>query len=147
MKTGTPPRVDGRSLDYTKMELQPGDEEPSKFSYTDTKPSKKDDSKCFDNPDNMFEKATNMFLEKGYVNNKCLKLFRKAIKKYSKYDTNLVSTPLSWIKWNYIQALITKGNISKAIEKLNALLKDNLFNGPNHNQIYTLIGILERDIG
>ncbi|MDZ4844437.1 MAG: tRNA uridine-5-carboxymethylaminomethyl(34) synthesis enzyme MnmG [Chitinophagales bacterium] len=38
MKTGTPPRVDGRSLDYTKMEVQPGDENPGKFSYTDTKP-------------------------------------------------------------------------------------------------------------
>ncbi len=37
MKTGTPPRVDGRSLDYTKMELQNGDENPSKFSYTNTK--------------------------------------------------------------------------------------------------------------
>jgi tRNA uridine 5-carboxymethylaminomethyl modification enzyme len=35
MKTGTPPRVDGRSLDYSKMEEQPGDEIPSKFSYTD----------------------------------------------------------------------------------------------------------------
>lgn len=38
MKTGTPPRIDGRSLDYTKMEEQPGDEIPSKFSYTDTPP-------------------------------------------------------------------------------------------------------------
>ncbi|MDG1429273.1 MAG: tRNA uridine-5-carboxymethylaminomethyl(34) synthesis enzyme MnmG [Crocinitomicaceae bacterium] len=37
MKTGTPPRVDGRSLDYSKMEEQFGDEEPSKFSFTDTK--------------------------------------------------------------------------------------------------------------
>jgi tRNA uridine 5-carboxymethylaminomethyl modification enzyme len=37
MKTGTPPRVDGRSLDYSKMEEQPGDENPSKFSYKDTK--------------------------------------------------------------------------------------------------------------
>jgi tRNA uridine 5-carboxymethylaminomethyl modification enzyme len=36
MKTGTPPRVDGRSLDYSKMELQDGDDTPSKFSYTDT---------------------------------------------------------------------------------------------------------------
>lgn len=36
MKTGTPPRVDGRSLDYSKMEIQPGDENPSKFSYADT---------------------------------------------------------------------------------------------------------------
>lgn len=33
MKTGTPPRVDGRSLDYSKMEEQPGDENPAKFSY------------------------------------------------------------------------------------------------------------------
>ncbi len=38
MKTGTPPRVDGRSLDYSKMEVQPGDEIPGKFSYTDTPP-------------------------------------------------------------------------------------------------------------
>ncbi|MHA4737296.1 tRNA uridine-5-carboxymethylaminomethyl(34) synthesis enzyme MnmG [Dyadobacter sp. MSC1_007] len=41
MKTGTPPRVDGRSLDYSKMEEQPGDENPGKFSYTDTKPLSK----------------------------------------------------------------------------------------------------------
>ena len=33
MKTGTPPRVDGRSLDFSKMEEQPGDENPDKFSY------------------------------------------------------------------------------------------------------------------
>ena len=38
MKTGTPPRVDGRSLDYSKMEVQPGDEPVGKFSYTDTPP-------------------------------------------------------------------------------------------------------------
>lgn len=36
MKTGTPPRIDGRSLDYSKMEEQPGDENPQKFSYLDT---------------------------------------------------------------------------------------------------------------
>lgn len=35
LKTGTPPRVDGRSLDYSKMEEQPGDEEISGFSYLD----------------------------------------------------------------------------------------------------------------
>lgn len=35
MKTGTPPRVDGRSLDYSKMEVQYGDEKPEKFSYSD----------------------------------------------------------------------------------------------------------------
>ena len=39
MKTGTPPRVDGRSLDFSKMIEQPGDEDPQKFSYLDvTKP-------------------------------------------------------------------------------------------------------------
>ena len=39
MKTGTPPRVDGRSLDYSKMIEQPGDDNPEKFSYLDvTKP-------------------------------------------------------------------------------------------------------------
>jgi len=38
MKTGTPPRIDGRSLDYTKMEEQPGDENPGKFSFTNTLP-------------------------------------------------------------------------------------------------------------
>jgi tRNA uridine 5-carboxymethylaminomethyl modification enzyme len=35
MKTGTPPRVDGRSLDYSKMREEPGDAFPDKFSYTD----------------------------------------------------------------------------------------------------------------
>ena len=39
MKTGTPPRVDGRSLDYTKMNEEKGDERPAKFSYSPlTKP-------------------------------------------------------------------------------------------------------------
>ncbi len=41
MKTGTPPRIDGRSLDWEAMELQAGDETPSKFSYTDTPTLKK----------------------------------------------------------------------------------------------------------
>jgi tRNA uridine 5-carboxymethylaminomethyl modification enzyme len=36
MKTGTPPRVDGRSLDYSKMIVQPGDDVPEKFSFSDT---------------------------------------------------------------------------------------------------------------
>lgn len=36
LKTGTPPRIDGRSLDYTKMEVQDGDEEITGFSYLDT---------------------------------------------------------------------------------------------------------------
>jgi len=36
MKTGTPPRVDGRSLDYSVMEEQPGDKNPAKFSYLES---------------------------------------------------------------------------------------------------------------
>lgn len=36
MKTGTPPRVDGRSINFSKMEEQKGDENPLKFSYTET---------------------------------------------------------------------------------------------------------------
>jgi tRNA uridine 5-carboxymethylaminomethyl modification enzyme len=47
MKTGTPPRVDGRSLDYSKMIEQPGDENPEKFSYLpSTKPLTKQRS-CY----------------------------------------------------------------------------------------------------
>ncbi|HET6245319.1 MAG: tRNA uridine-5-carboxymethylaminomethyl(34) synthesis enzyme MnmG [Bacteroidetes bacterium] len=46
MKTGTPPRLDGRSLDYSKMEEQAGDEKPGKFSFTDTLYLKKQKS-CF----------------------------------------------------------------------------------------------------
>ena len=46
MKTGTPPRVDGRSLDYSKMEEQPGDPIPETFSYLDTKPLTKQRS-CY----------------------------------------------------------------------------------------------------
>jgi tRNA uridine 5-carboxymethylaminomethyl modification enzyme len=47
MKTGTPPRVDGRSLDYSKMSEQPGDVQPEKFSYLDiTKPLEKQRS-CY----------------------------------------------------------------------------------------------------
>jgi len=38
MKTGTPPRVDGRTLNYDRMEEQPGDVNPGKFSYTNTSP-------------------------------------------------------------------------------------------------------------
>lgn len=36
MKTGTPPRIDGRSLDYSRMEVQHGDENPGRFSYKNT---------------------------------------------------------------------------------------------------------------
>jgi tRNA uridine 5-carboxymethylaminomethyl modification enzyme len=46
MKTGTPPRVDGRSLDYSKMEEQPGDTKTEKFSFLDTTPLTKQRS-CY----------------------------------------------------------------------------------------------------
>lgn len=46
MKTGTPPRVDGRSLNYDLMEEQTGDENPMRFSYSDTAPLKKQRS-CY----------------------------------------------------------------------------------------------------
>ncbi|WP_339044165.1 tRNA uridine-5-carboxymethylaminomethyl(34) synthesis enzyme MnmG [Cardinium endosymbiont of Tipula unca] len=46
MKTGTPPRVDGRTLDYSKMEEQPGDDNPSTFSFINTIPLAKQKS-CF----------------------------------------------------------------------------------------------------
>jgi len=47
MKTGTPPRVDGRSLDYSKMEEQKGDEQPGKFSFSNQTSSLKEQRSCF----------------------------------------------------------------------------------------------------
>ena len=46
MKTGTPPRVDGRSLDYSKMIEQPGDENPQKFSYLNSSSPLKKQLSC-----------------------------------------------------------------------------------------------------
>ncbi len=46
MKTGTPVRIDGRSLDFSKMEEQKGDENPQKFSYLDT-PKLKEQRSCY----------------------------------------------------------------------------------------------------
>jgi tRNA uridine 5-carboxymethylaminomethyl modification enzyme len=63
MKTGTPPRVDGRSLDYSKMEEQLGDEHPEKFSYLDsTSPLQKQRS-CWITYTN---KAVHQTLETGF---------------------------------------------------------------------------------
>ncbi len=46
MKTGTPPRIDARSLDYSKMEEQKGDENPGKFSYSNKTTSLKKQLSC-----------------------------------------------------------------------------------------------------
>jgi tRNA uridine 5-carboxymethylaminomethyl modification enzyme len=46
LKTGTPPRVDGRSLDYTKMEVQDGDEEVVGFSYLPIERVKTKEQRC-----------------------------------------------------------------------------------------------------
>ena len=46
MKTGTPPRVDGRSLDFSKMIIQPGDDHPDKFSYSDETVPLKEQRPC-----------------------------------------------------------------------------------------------------
>ncbi len=63
MKTGTPPRIDGRSIDYSKMEEQKGDEDPGKFSFSrETEPPEKQLS-CYityTNPD------VHETLEKGF---------------------------------------------------------------------------------
>ncbi len=46
MKTGTPPRLDGRSIDYSKMEEQKGDENPGKFSFSDETSALKEQRSC-----------------------------------------------------------------------------------------------------
>ncbi len=54
MKTGTPPRVDGRSLRYDHMEEQPGDDDPGKFSYLDSTTPLQKQKSCwitYTNPD------------------------------------------------------------------------------------------------
>lgn len=62
MKTGTPPRVDGRSLDFSKMEEQKGDENPKKFSFTDT-PRLKNQRSCYITYTNSI---THEFLREGF---------------------------------------------------------------------------------
>ncbi len=48
LKTGTPPRVDGRSVDYSKLEVQEGDENPTPFSFmTETLPKQEDQLTCW----------------------------------------------------------------------------------------------------
>jgi tRNA uridine 5-carboxymethylaminomethyl modification enzyme len=62
MKTGTPPRLDGRSIHWDRMEEQPGDELPSKFSYSDTQPLK-EQRPCHITYTNL---KTHEALEKGF---------------------------------------------------------------------------------
>lgn len=47
MKTGTPPRIDGRTIDYTKLEEQKGDENPAHFSYFPEFQTKKKQLSCY----------------------------------------------------------------------------------------------------
>jgi tRNA uridine 5-carboxymethylaminomethyl modification enzyme len=63
MKTGTPPRVDGRSLDYSKMEIQYGDENPEKFSYDDSTTTLKEQRTCWITYTNKIVHST---LEEGF---------------------------------------------------------------------------------
>ncbi|MCE7055350.1 tRNA uridine-5-carboxymethylaminomethyl(34) synthesis enzyme MnmG [Algoriphagus sp. AGSA1] len=63
MKTGTPPRVDGRSLDYSKMEVQHGDENPEKFSYLDSTTPLKEQRTCWITYTN---KEVHASLEEGF---------------------------------------------------------------------------------
>jgi tRNA uridine 5-carboxymethylaminomethyl modification enzyme len=62
IKTGTPPRVDGRSINWDQLEEQPGDENPTKFSYSDTQPLTKQRS-CYIGYTNP---KTHAELEKGF---------------------------------------------------------------------------------
>ena len=62
MKTGTPPRIDGRSLNWDVMEIQPGDEQPGKFSFTDT-PALETQRPCHISFTN---KKTHEILKKGF---------------------------------------------------------------------------------
>ena len=63
MKTGTPPRVDGRTLDYAKMEEQPGDEHPGKFSFLDTTVPLQQQKSCYITYTNSIVHQT---LERGF---------------------------------------------------------------------------------
>ncbi len=63
MKTGTPPRVDGRSLDYSKMEEQKGDEDPGKFSFLSSTQAPQTQLSCWITYTN---ESVHAELEKGF---------------------------------------------------------------------------------
>ena len=73
LKTGTPPRVDGRSLDYSKMLEQPGDLNPSKFSFTETKKINSKQVSC----------------SITYTNDEVHKIISRNIKKSAMYSGNI----------------------------------------------------------
>ena len=73
MKTGTPPRVDGRSLDYSLMEVQEGDTHPEKFSYSsETKPVQ-EQRNCWI-PRNRFRSITYVQWENSRLGSKILSI-------------------------------------------------------------------------
>lgn len=63
MKTGTPPRIDGRSIDYSQMEEQKGDENPSKFSFSKSTSAVKNQLSCWITYTNQ---KVHQVLEKGF---------------------------------------------------------------------------------
>jgi tRNA uridine 5-carboxymethylaminomethyl modification enzyme len=62
LKTGTPPRIDARTVDYSKVEIEPGDEEPEPFSFQTTEPVK-NQMPCYLT---YTTKQTHKILEKGF---------------------------------------------------------------------------------
>ena len=64
MKTGTPPRLDGRSLDYSRMEEQPGDSHPGKFSFSPETNPVKEQKSCWITYTN---DKVHTILEKGFA--------------------------------------------------------------------------------
>jgi tRNA uridine 5-carboxymethylaminomethyl modification enzyme len=74
MKTGTPPRIDGRTIDYSKLEIQEGDQPPGKFSYTDTPPL-----------------TQQMPCYIGYTNKKCHSIITQDIDKSPMYNGQIQS--------------------------------------------------------
>ena len=62
LKTGTPPRIDGRSLDYTKMEEQKGDEDLVGFSYLEYSPSQETKKLL----DNLYQSDVHDILKTGF---------------------------------------------------------------------------------
>lgn len=77
LKTGTPPRVDGRSIDYTKLEVQEGDDSPTPFSFlTEKLPAKEDQLTCWI----------------GYTNNAVHEVLKKGFDRSPMFNGRIKST-------------------------------------------------------